>query len=233
MKAVLLGAGPLTRMTADILIRRGADVVIIEEDRETIEALQDHLDCAFIHGDGSRPQILREAGPSPDAILFCLSDNDQSNILASLVGRSLGFGRVFTKIEDSDFEHICLELSLEDTIVPDRHVAQILSGIAEGASPADFSAFFKNGLRLFSFIAGEEEEGPADEFDLPGQSKVVCIYRSDEAFVRNMEIKAGDEVVVLVNEDRMPELERRWRDKRPSVASEFEAGLSPDQNKTE
>lgn len=226
MRAVLMGAGPLTRMTAEILIRRGADVVIIEEDRAVIEALQDDLDCAFIHGDGSRPNILREAGPSDRAILFCLSDNDQSNILASLVGRSLGFGRVFTKIEDSEFEHICLELSLEDTIIPDRHVAQILSGIAEGAGSADFSSFLKHGLRLFTLVAGEGEEGTVDELNLPGGAEFVCVYRSERAMLSRevASIRKGDEVVLIVHENHMQELQGRWGTS-PSPDSENEGSL--------
>lgn len=51
----------------------------------------------------------------------------RSTILASLVGRSLGFKRVVTKIEDIEFEHICKELGLEDVIVPSRTVGRLLA----------------------------------------------------------------------------------------------------------
>ncbi len=212
MRAVLTGAGPLARMTAEILVRRGDDVVIIEKDREVIDELQDQLDCAFIHGDGARPQILKETGPSEDAVLFCLTDNDQSNILASLVGRSLGFGRVFTKVENSEFEHICAELSLEDTIVPDRYVAQILAGIAKGSSPLEFSSFFKLGVQAFSFVATKDEAGPIEELALPERSEVICIYRKEKALlgVGEPEIESGDEVVLIAHEDVMGELRERW-----------------------
>ena len=53
MRVAFVGAGPITVGAAEILIRRRVDVVIIEKDKECIEALADTLDCGFIHGDGS------------------------------------------------------------------------------------------------------------------------------------------------------------------------------------
>ena len=74
--------------------------------------LSQELDCGFICGDGSRPAILREADPQHTTVLYCLTGDDKSNMIASLVGRSLGFGRIVTKIDDPELEHICLELGL-------------------------------------------------------------------------------------------------------------------------
>jgi trk system potassium uptake protein TrkA len=47
------------------------------------------------------PNILREVNPEQTDFLFCLTDSDQANVIASLVGRSLGFKRVVTSIRRS------------------------------------------------------------------------------------------------------------------------------------
>ena len=127
MRAVFIGAGSLAMVTAKLIRERGEEVVIIEQDKERIDALADELDCGFLHGDGSKPAMLREANPEGTDVLFALTGNDQANILASLVGRSLGFKRVVTKIDDHEFEHICKELGLEDVIVPTRTVGRFLA----------------------------------------------------------------------------------------------------------
>ena len=127
MRAVFIGAGSLAVVTAKLIRERGEEVVIIEQDKERIDALADELDCGFLHGDGSKPAMLREADPEHTDVLFALTGNDQANILASLVGRSLGFKRVVTKIDDDEFEHICKELGLEDVIVPTRTVGRYLA----------------------------------------------------------------------------------------------------------
>ena len=93
MRVVFIGAGVLSVATARYLLKRGNEVVIIERDKSRIDELSQELDCGFLHGDGSKPALLREADPDHTHTLFCLTNSDQANIIASLVGRSLGFER--------------------------------------------------------------------------------------------------------------------------------------------
>ncbi len=129
MRAVFVGASSLSLMTANLLLKRGHEVVIIERNKEYIAELSETLDCGYLHGDGDKPALLKEADPDNTDVLFCLTGDDRSNILASLVGRSLGFKRVVTRIEDPELEHICLELGLEDTIIPARTIGRFLADI--------------------------------------------------------------------------------------------------------
>ncbi len=124
MRAVFIGASSLSIMTARLLLKRSHEAVIIELDKDIATNLHNELDCGILHGDGTKPALLREANPELTDVLFCLTGNDQTNIIASLVGRSLGFKRVVTKIVDSEFEHICTEVGLEDTIIPSRTIGR-------------------------------------------------------------------------------------------------------------
>jgi trk system potassium uptake protein TrkA len=56
-----------------------------------IDELPDDLDCSFPQGDGSRSDILREVNPEETDELLGLADDDKDNLIAALVGRSLGF----------------------------------------------------------------------------------------------------------------------------------------------
>ena len=73
MRAVFIGANSLTVMTARVLLNRGVEVVIIERDKELIDGLTGELDAGFVHGDGSKPAILRETDPQHTDFLFCLT----------------------------------------------------------------------------------------------------------------------------------------------------------------
>lgn len=227
MRVAFVGAGPIAVSAANVLIRRRVDVVIIEMDRERIEALAETLDCGFIHGDGSKPAMLREVGPQHTDVLCCMTDNDQSNILASLVGRSLGFRRIITQIEDTEFQHVCLELGLTDLMIPHRQAAQALADLAFGALPEDFANFFKNGARLFSFVVREEEVGLVEDLPLPKRCKAICIYRYDKMILptADFQLEPGDEVLLLVHENSLHELRDRWA-VAPSVMGSDEADAS-------
>lgn len=212
MRAVFIGAGELTALTAQQLLNNGYEVVIIEKDKARIDELGEALDAGFIVGDGSKPAILREADPAATDFLFCLSGNDQNNIIASLVGRSLGYRRVVTRIEDPSYEHICIELGLEDTIIPDSTMARYLADLCAGQNPLEVSALIKGDARVFSFVADAEDESPIAELKLPDDCRVIFLYRSEALVLPEADtaLKKGDEVVLIAHSKALPELNERW-----------------------
>jgi trk system potassium uptake protein TrkA len=211
MRAVFIGTNAVTIMTVRELLGQGHEVVIIEEDKGRIDSLAAELDCGFLHGNGSKPAMLREADPESATILYCLTDSDEANILASLVGRSLGFRRVVTKIDDMEFEHICVELGLQDTINPARTIAHHLADVLKGQDPFELSSMLRGDARVASFVASHADAGPLDSLKLPGRTRVACLYRQDQFLLPDEieSIQSGDEVVVITHADGLPEITSR------------------------
>ena len=208
MRVVFVGAGNLAVMTARLLLKRGHEVVIIEADKSLVQELPEQLDCGIIHGDASKPAILREAGPRETDVLFCVTGSDQTNIIASLVGRSLGFERVVTKIDDPEFEHICLELGLEDTIIPSRTIGRHLADMCEGRDPLELSTMIRDEARVLSFVVRESQQGTSENLGLPKRTRVVCVYRKEKFLLpdERFEFEADDEVVVITDRGNVAEL---------------------------
>ena len=222
MRAVFIGAGELTSQTAKQLLDNGYEVVIIEQDKARIDELSDELNTGFIHGDGSKPDILREADPAATDYLFCLTGNDQHNIISSLVGRSLGYKRVVTRIEDPSYEHICIELGLKDVIVPDSTIARYLADMCAGQNPLAVSAVIKGDARIYSFIVHEEEQGPLDNLGLPKGSRVMFLYRKEEFILADNDtvLQKDDEVVIVTHKSALSELEDRWSPKADTTKAD-------------
>lgn len=232
MRAVFIGASSLTVMTAEILLKRRHEVVIVESNKERINELSKDLDCGFVHGDGTTPAIQRETDPGHSDFLFCLAGNDQANIIASLVGRSLGFPRVVTKIVNPEFEHICVELGLEETIIPAGTMGRYLADKFAGRDLLELSGMIKDEARVFSFVARPEDEGPVEMIAIPGQLHPICLYR-DHTFIlpdTDTEVKAEDEVVVITHQKFLAQLKDRWAVKKESHQSSLSGGQdNPDE----
>jgi trk system potassium uptake protein TrkA len=132
-----------------------------------------------------------------------MTGSDQANIIAALVGRSLGFERVVSKIEDPELEHICLELGLEDTIIPTRTIGRYLADMCEGRDPLELSTMIRDEARVLSFVVQEEQQGSIDDLKLPSDSRVVCVYRDDKFILPDagFSLKVDDEVVVITSRD--------------------------------
>lgn len=221
MRAVFVGAGSLAAMTARLLTRRGHEVIIVEQDNERIAQLSETIDCAFIHGDGSKPAILHETNPRETDVLYCLAGDDQTNIISSLVGRSLGFKRVVSKIEDPEFEHICIELGLDGTIIPARTIGRFLADMLDGQDPLELSTMIRDEARVFSFVAQEADTGTLDALQLPDQCNIVCIYRNSKLLIPKSDekIKVDDEIVIIAHRDKLPALLEKWGPERKSEAA--------------
>ena len=175
MRTVFIGAGKVSIGTAKALIKKGHEVVIIETDKAKIDELSEEMDCSFLHGDGSQPEILREVNPAQTEVLYCLTDNDQANVIASLVGRNLGFKRVVTSIGDPQFEDICHELGLKDTIIPFRTISRYLEDMVGGTENVELSTVLKDEARFFTFTADEENEVPVKELNCPPRLMLSAI----------------------------------------------------------
>lgn len=212
MRAVFVGASSLAVMTTRLLLGRGHEVVMIEHDKARIDTLTEDLDCGFLRGDGSKPALLREADPSRTNILFCLTDNDETNILSSLVGRSVGYPRVVTRIEDPEYAHLCIELGLEDVIIPARTIGRYLADMFEGRDHMELIAMLKDEARMFSFVAREEDEGPIQDLGLPDEARVMFLYRDDRFKLPqpDTKLKKGDEVAVITDSNNLDKLHERW-----------------------
>jgi trk system potassium uptake protein TrkA len=213
MRVVIVGASDLAVETARILLDEGHEVIVIEQNSERIEALDDELACSFLHGDGSDPHIMDEVAPQDVDILFCLTDNDQVNILTSLIGKSRGCHRAVTLIVDSSYLPICGELGLEDVIVPDRTVGRYLADLAVGRDVMELSTMVKGVARFFSFIVEEEAGQRVKDLDLPARSRAVYYYRGEEFELADPDTKLekGDELIIVTDAEGLTALRERWQ----------------------
>jgi trk system potassium uptake protein TrkA len=215
MRVVFVGAGKVSIGTANALIKKGHEVVIIETDKAKIDELSEEMDCSFLQGDGSQPNLLREVNPAQTDVLYCLTDNDQANVIASLVGRSLGFKRIVTGIGDPQFESVCHELGLKDTIIPSRTISRYLEDMVGGTENVELSTVLKDEARFFTFTAEEVTAVSIKELKLPAEARAVCYYREGRFALADegTKLQKGDEVVVLTHSKNMPVLQKRWQPK--------------------
>jgi trk system potassium uptake protein TrkA len=211
MRIILIGASHLALHTAEGLIENGHQVLIIEKDKARIEELSTRLDCAFLHGDGSQPDLLREADPAHTDVLMCLTNRDQTNIIAGLLARSLGYARVVTVIEDLGFEALCAELGLTETFIPLRKVSHQLVELTEEptAAPA-LDTLFKHDAVLRGLTLGTGTF-TLEQLKLPEGCRVVGFYRRQALLFPDEEtlFQAGDELLILTREESVKALDKR------------------------
>ncbi|GAB4228229.1 MAG: TrkA family potassium uptake protein [Chlamydiales bacterium] len=213
MRIALLSLNKITVSIAKLVIEDENEVVIIEKDKELIDEYSDKLDCSFLNGDGSSPEILKEINPTDTDVLLCFSSDDHKNIISALVARSLGVKRVVLSIEDPDLEKICNELDLKDVLIPSQAIGRYVKDLVSlKKSSRNLGKVFKGDARVFRFTINEKEEGTIKNLNLPKDVKVICYYRKDRFFLadESTSLEAGDEAIILTDKQHFNQLPKKW-----------------------
>ncbi|MCJ7780552.1 MAG: NAD-binding protein, partial [Acidimicrobiia bacterium] len=141
MRIVIVGGGADGSHLAERLVAEGDDVAIVESDPLRAAHLRERLDAHVVEGNGASPSVLRRAGVDRADILFAVSDDDGTNVLACQTARSLGLERTVARIEHSELQDIVLESGVEAVIDPRAAVAEKLVGLVAHPGLSDYFRF--------------------------------------------------------------------------------------------
>ena len=89
MKIIILGAGQVGGSLAAQLASEANDITVIDTDSVRLRELGDRLDIRTVHGKGSFPTVLRQAGADDADMLIAVTSSDETNMIACQVAYTL------------------------------------------------------------------------------------------------------------------------------------------------
>lgn len=123
----VIGLGRFGSALARTLAEKGEDVLVIDRDREKINAAADYTDNAFVV-ESLTAENLEEAGvASADVAIICIGDKLDVNLLATLNVLKLGVGRVISKAMSTEQGEI-LSMMGAEVVYPEHDMAIRLAG---------------------------------------------------------------------------------------------------------
>lgn len=215
MRVIILGASRFGAAIADRLIGAGHEVVIIDKDRSRLEKLSERLDCGMVEGDGTLPSVLRDAFSDERDIFIAVTNASDDNILASIVARSVGFGRVIPQITSAEFMDVCEELDLVDAINPHATVAESVCVGLEGRTEVDADATLHHELALKRVTVPAAMGGQTlDAIEVPGSARAIAIIRdgSETLAQPDAALKTGDSILFVLERDEIGALDEAFED---------------------
>jgi len=89
LKIIILGAGQVGGTLAEHLASEANDITVVDTDQDRLRALGDRLDIRTVHGRGSFPTVLRQAGADDADMLVAVTSSDETNMVACQVAYTL------------------------------------------------------------------------------------------------------------------------------------------------
>ena len=88
MQIIIIGAGQVGASLAENFMLEQHSVTVIDQDEERLNELQSQYDLRTIHGHGSHPSILAQAGADSADMIIAVARDDETNIVACLAASS-------------------------------------------------------------------------------------------------------------------------------------------------
>jgi trk system potassium uptake protein TrkA len=206
LQVTIIGGGDVGLQLAERLEKAGSvDLRIMERGAERGEMLAAQLtNTLVLNGDGTDLEFLESENVGRSDVLVCVIDNDERNLLASLLGRQLGVPKIVTRVSRPTnlrlFERVGIDVALS---ARGAAVASILHQITGGTSR--LLAVLEHGeARVLELTVPKEFEArQLKGIGTPVDAIVGAILRDGGAIVPRGDdrIEPGDRILVFSTRD--------------------------------
>ena len=215
-RAVIFGGGNIGLFLAQELERAHPEInlKIIELSRDRAEIVSSELkNTVVINGSILDPEMLYEAGVDKAETVIAVTEDDETNILASLLAKKCGAQRAITLVNKSTYNPLMGPLGV-DVVVNPRSitVSQILSHVRRGRVHAayyvqeNFGELIVADAMETSILVGK----PLKEVDLPGKTRIGAIIRDGQVIVPRPQtvIEGGDRIILFAATESVRKVEK-------------------------
>ncbi|PJB69377.1 MAG: Trk system potassium transporter TrkA [Alphaproteobacteria bacterium CG_4_9_14_3_um_filter_47_13] len=211
----IMGGGSIGLYLARMLQReqRKIHIKIIESNEARAQKLSEELqNIIIIHGDGLQNEILQEANMANTETLIAVTNDDETNILGSLLAKQYGCERVITLINKPTYRSLVTSLGIDAVVSPRAStVSTIMQYVRRGRVKAVHT--LRDGVA--EVIEAEVLESSAlanvtmADLHLPDGVLIGAIVRKDVVLMPAPEIKIipGDHIIVMAKAGKSREVE--------------------------
>ncbi len=217
-RIIILGGGNIGCFLAHEIEEShpGVSVKIIELDREKAKLATNGLNSTVVlHGDALDPEILDEANVSQAEAVIAVTNDDEVNILASLLAKRYGCQRAVTLINTTTYTPLMTTLGIDAVVSPRAiTVSTILQHIRRGRIRAVHS--LREGVGEIIEAEALETSSlvgtPLREIKMPPGVILGAIVRDDEVIIPSGDtvVQTNDRVIVMAAADAVRQVEKMF-----------------------
>src|SRR5690606_11329063 len=219
MRILILGAGEVGFHLTRQLSEEGHDVVIIEEDRDRVRAIEDAVDALVVHGNAASLATLEAAGIEKTDLLLAVTSLDEINLMSCLSAAQYEVPIKIARVSKPDyFDHTGIlppeRLGVDRMINPARECAIETFQLLQSAAATEFAQFEGGLVQLIgmrvqpgSRLAGHSLAELGTE-QRRSRYLVAAIVRDGNTIVPrgSDRIEEGDQIFVIGEPRHLPEI---------------------------
>lgn len=238
MNIIIVGAGKIGSYLTSQLSEENHDILVIERDKDVLDRLLTANDVMGIIGDGTDFAVLREAEVDKCDIFIGLAQEDDTNIIASVMAKNLGAKYTIARVRDpkyiNDFEFMRKCIGIDNFVNPDYYAAKEIQRTLKYPYANSVESFLRGKVNMIQLEIDKESKllnkslkQLNDEGFLEGTLVSIAKYK-DYIFIPdgNHVLKEGEKIHIAGSSDDLQKLYRREITKDTHIHNVLMVGAS-------
>lgn len=220
MYILIAGAGTVGSYIADLLLKKGHEVAIIDSNSKILDRINDSLDILCFTGEATDREIMKRAGIHKTDLFIAATNIDEVNLTACAIAKKLGAAKNLARVRDDRYyrnrEEILETFNLEMIFSPENLTATEIVNLIKTPG-ADMVENFARGLAQVRTIRMHDD------------SPVISKKLSEASFPKGAiiaAIKRDNVFIIPSGQDKLLEDDVLYMVGKPEALNEVEHKLS-------
>jgi len=213
-RVLIVGGGRIGSRLATLLDDKPVYTKIIEKNPDICAKLAEKLNkVVVLHGDGSDQGLLNEENVQETDFVITLTNDEEINILASLLAKRMGARKTITKISKFSYFSLMSMIGIEQVVSPRlsaintilQHIrrGKVLSSISIKGEQAEF-------MEAVALETSEIVGKPLKNISFPKGALVTSIIRNDNIIIPSGDsiIEPDDRIIIFATRQAIPKIEK-------------------------
>ena len=213
-RVLIVGGGRIGSRLATLLDDKPIHTKIIEKNPAICARLAEKLNkVVVLHGDGSDQGLLSEENVQETDFVITLTNDEEINILASLLAKKMGARKTITKISKFSYFPLMSMIGIEQVVSPRlsaintilQHIrrGKVLSSLSIKGEQAEF-------MEAVALETSEIVGKPLKNISFPKGILVTSIIRNDNIIIPSGDsvIEPNDKIIIFATRQSIPKIEK-------------------------
>ncbi|MFO7965961.1 MAG: Trk system potassium transporter TrkA [Desulfobacterales bacterium] len=213
-RVLIIGGGRIGFRLARLLEKKSIHTKLIEKDEKRCLQIADRLNKTIVlHGDGSDQELLREENIRDVDVVVTLTNDEETNILSSLLAKQLGAKKTITQISKFSYFPLMTAIGLDQVVSPRLSaINTILQHIRRGKVLSAMSIKGEQAevLEAEAMETSDIVNKPLKNIHMPKGSLVTGIIRKDEFIIPSGDsvILPNDRIIIFARRQAISKIEK-------------------------
>ncbi len=213
-RVLIIGGGKIGTRLARLLDKKSIYTKIIEKNPDRCAKLAEQLNkVVVLHGDGSDQELLKEENIQDIDVVVTLTNDEEVNILASLLAKQMGARKTITKISKFSYFPLMATIGIEQVVSPRlsaintilQHIrrGKVLSSISIKGEQAEF-------MEAVALETSDIVGKPLKNISFPKGVLIAGIIREENFIIPTgvSIVNPGDMIIIFARKQAIPEVEK-------------------------